>query len=61
MGGFSKYSGNAPDLVHSYLGLCAVSILGDQNIKEIYGPLGISVQISRNLKFPQLNQYRVNS
>lgn len=33
MGGFSKYSNNPPDIVHSYLGLCAVSLLGDANLK----------------------------
>lgn len=42
IGGFSKYPFNDPDLVHSYLGLCSVSIMGHPNLLPIYGPLGMT-------------------
>lgn len=40
-GGFGKYPGVQPDPTHSYLGLCAVSMLGVNGLKKIIPPLGI--------------------
>ena len=44
-GGFSKFPGyNAPDLTHSYMGLCSIGLLGVKGVKKIFGPLGISLE-----------------
>lgn len=41
-GGFSKYPGlKRPDFTHSYLGLCAVGILGMDGVKRLFAPIGI--------------------
>jgi geranylgeranyl transferase type-1 subunit beta len=33
IGGFSKHADGSPDLYHSYLGLAALSLLGDEDLK----------------------------
>jgi geranylgeranyl transferase type-1 subunit beta len=42
-GGFSKYPGGHPDLTHSYLGLCSLSVLGFKGLKKIFAPLGLPI------------------
>lgn len=34
IGGFSKYAGGHPDLYHSYLGLAALAVMGDEDLKD---------------------------
>ncbi|KFG87991.1 geranylgeranyl transferase type I beta subunit [Metarhizium anisopliae] len=34
IGGFSKHAGGPPDLYHSYLGLAALALMGDTDLKE---------------------------
>lgn len=34
IGGFSKTAGAPPDMYHSYLGLAALAIVGDEDLKE---------------------------
>jgi len=48
-GGFSKYPQGSPDIVHSYLGLVSVSVLGHTGLKRVYGPLGISFEACKSV------------
>lgn len=56
-GGFSKYPNNPPDLVHGYLSLCTLSLMGVSNLQPIYGPLGISLRSSAGLNLGGLSYY----
>lgn len=35
IGGFSKHAGGHPDLYHSYLGLAALALTGDEDLKDL--------------------------
>ncbi|CAG9325684.1 unnamed protein product [Blepharisma stoltei] len=56
-GGFSKYPCIEPDLVHSYLGLCSIAIMGHPQLSPIYGPLGITVRSALRVIKNPLSQY----
>ncbi|KAJ9069666.1 geranylgeranyl transferase type-1 subunit beta [Entomophthora muscae] len=43
MGGFGKYPGGMPDTLHSYMGLAALSLMGQEGVKKIHPSLNISV------------------
>jgi geranylgeranyl transferase type-1 subunit beta len=40
--GYGKTPGDYPDLLHTYMSLCGLSIIGNNNLEEIYCPLGIT-------------------
>eukprot|EP00211_Chloroparvula_japonica_P005719 CAMPEP_0119124058 /NCGR_PEP_ID=MMETSP1310-20130426/3791_1 /TAXON_ID=464262 /ORGANISM="Genus nov. species nov., Strain RCC2339" /LENGTH=359 /DNA_ID=CAMNT_0007113947 /DNA_START=31 /DNA_END=1106 /DNA_ORIENTATION=+ len=44
MGGFGKYPGSPPDVLHSYYGLCGLSLMKKDGLPSIYVPLGISMR-----------------
>ena len=48
-GGFGKTPGDYPDILHSYLGLSALSIAGEETLCELFVPLGISVEAHSKL------------
>ncbi|KZZ88957.1 geranylgeranyl transferase type I beta subunit [Moelleriella libera RCEF 2490] len=49
IGGFSKYGGGHPDIFHSYLGLLALAILGDAELKDVDAGLCCSKETVRKL------------
>ncbi|KAG5513921.1 hypothetical protein PMAC_000543 [Pneumocystis sp. 'macacae'] len=50
IGGFEKCEGEYPDVMHSYFGLAALSIFGDEQLQEIHPAIGISKKSLQNLK-----------
>ncbi|KAG5437522.1 hypothetical protein PCANB_000950 [Pneumocystis canis] len=48
-GGFEKCKGEYPDVMHSYFGLAALSIFGDENLEEIDPALGVTKKSLENL------------
>ena len=48
-GGYGKAPGDYPDLLHTYMSLCGLSILGNQDLEEIYTPLGITKKTWKRL------------
>nr|POE63280.1 geranylgeranyl transferase type-1 subunit beta [Quercus suber] len=42
LGGFGKFPGDLPDIYHSYLGLAALSLVGDKQVKELDGGMCLS-------------------
>jgi len=46
MGGFSKCEGQYPDVLHTYLGLCGLSLGGEPGILPINSALGFSKRIA---------------
>ena len=48
-GGYGKAPGDYPDLLHSYMSLCGLSILGLDGYQEIYCPLGITKRAYHHL------------
>ncbi|RDA91103.1 hypothetical protein CP533_6694 [Ophiocordyceps camponoti-saundersi (nom. inval.)] len=50
IGGFSKSTGGPPDLFHSYLGLAALSLLGEPGLKEMDVGLCCSQDLSRKVE-----------
>jgi len=49
-GGFSKWPNHYPDVLHTYLGLCGMSIGGEPDIQPIHCSLGISKRAAARLK-----------
>lgn len=49
MGGFGKYPDDLPDVYHSYLGLAALSLTGDDSIKELDSAMCISKEARARL------------
>lgn len=49
LGGFGKHAGDLPDLYHSYLGLAALSLLGEKKLKPLDGTMCISVDAHHRL------------
>ncbi|KAI5244573.1 terpenoid cyclases/Protein prenyltransferase [Aureobasidium subglaciale] len=50
LGGFGKIAGDLPDLYHSYLGLAALSLLGEEKLKPLDASLCLSVEAKDRLK-----------
>lgn len=49
LGGFGKYPEDLPDLYHSYLGLAALSLTGDDTIKELDAAMCLSKEARARL------------
>jgi len=47
--GYGKTPGDYPDLLHTYMSLCGLSILGSDQLEEIYTPLGITKRTWQHL------------
>jgi len=50
LGGFGKIAGDLPDLYHSYLGLAALSLLGEEKLKPLDPALCMSKEAKSRLK-----------
>lgn len=50
LGGFGKFPGDLPDLYHSSLGLAALSLIGDSNVKDIDPGMCISKEAKARLQ-----------
>jgi prenyltransferase beta subunit len=50
LGGFGKIAGDLPDLYHSYLGLAALSLLGEEKLKPLDPSLCMSKEAKGRLK-----------
>ncbi|KAH0600340.1 hypothetical protein MHUMG1_01336 [Metarhizium humberi] len=50
IGGFSKHAGGPPDLYHSYLGLAALALMGDTDLKEFDVGLCCSKETVRKIE-----------
>lgn len=48
-GGYGKAPGDYPDLLHTYMSLCGLSILGSEGLQELYCPLGITKRTYKHL------------
>ena len=49
LGGFGKFPGDLPDLLHAYLGLAALSLSGSGDVKELDASMCISKSASSKL------------
>merc|ERR1712192_80033 len=52
IGGFSKVPNVFPDVLHSYMCLCGLSLLEiykEETLQRLYGPLGISMRAAKRL------------
>lgn len=49
LGGFGKHAGDLPDVYHSYLGLAALSLTGDEQLKPLDGAMCISKEAKARL------------
>jgi len=52
-GGFSKFPNGFPDVLHSFYGICAFSLLEEPGLRALYCELGISMEASDGLPFLQ--------
>lgn len=50
LGGFGKHAGDLPDVYHSSLGLAALSLMGDNDLKELDATMCISKEAKGRLK-----------
>ncbi|KAF4552375.1 Prenyltransferase and squalene oxidase repeat-containing protein 2 [Elsinoe fawcettii] len=50
LGGFGKHAGELPDVYHSYLGLAALSLMGNESVHELDATLCISKRAKRKLR-----------
>ena len=48
-GGFGKWTTTTPDPLHSYMGIAALSLLGESDIKPLFVPLNISQEAVSHL------------
>jgi geranylgeranyl transferase type-1 subunit beta len=48
-GGYGKAPGDYPDLLHTYMSLCGLSIIGSEELEELYVPLGITKRTFQHL------------
>ncbi len=46
IGGFSKTTGAPPDIYHSYLGLTALAVMGEPQLKEVDSELCCSAEVA---------------
>ncbi|XP_066589698.1 geranylgeranyl transferase type-1 subunit beta [Prorops nasuta] len=49
IGGFAKYSNYLPDPLHTYLGLCGLSLMGEPALSEIHAALNVSQRAYEHL------------
>lgn len=49
-GGYGKTPGAYPDVMHSYMGLAGLSVVGTHELREIYAPLGMSIRAFKYAK-----------
>lgn len=49
IGGFSKSVGGPPDIYHSYLGLAALAVMGESDLKEFDARLCCSLDTTRTI------------
>jgi len=49
IGGFGKYAGEMPDLLHSHYGICGLSIAGLDNLRPLNLALGITTRAAASL------------
>ena len=49
-GGISKWPNYYPDVLHTYLGMCGLSIIGEKELLPIEASLGITKRAFANLK-----------
>ncbi|KAH7440513.1 hypothetical protein KP509_04G111100 [Ceratopteris richardii] len=49
-GGFSKWPGETPDILHAYYGICGLSLLGKPQLKCLCCKLGISTEAAEKLE-----------
>ncbi|XP_012281712.1 geranylgeranyl transferase type-1 subunit beta isoform X2 [Orussus abietinus] len=49
-GGFSKFKFAEPDPMHTYLGLCGLSLIGEPGLQEMYAALNISQRAYAQLR-----------
>ncbi|KAG5926479.1 hypothetical protein E4U42_003278 [Claviceps africana] len=50
IGGFAKHAGGHPDLYHSYLGLAALAVMGDEDLKDFDAGLCCSRETVRKIE-----------
>ncbi|GAB1599929.1 geranylgeranyl transferase type-1 subunit beta-like [Argonauta hians] len=48
-GGFAKWPNQPPDLLHSYFGVCGMSLMGEKSTKEMDPALNLSRRASQHL------------
>lgn len=56
VGGFSKYPGGHPDILHSFYGVCGLSLAGVPGLKPVYGSLGICLDAAK-AEFPRVESF----
>ncbi|XP_014771199.1 geranylgeranyl transferase type-1 subunit beta [Octopus bimaculoides] len=49
IGGFAKWPNQSPDLLHSYFGVCGLSLMGEKSTKEMDPALNLSQRASQHL------------
>lgn len=49
-GGFAKQVDNSSDALHTYFGLCGLSLMNEKGLKKIMPSLAISLQTAERLK-----------
>jgi len=50
IGGFGKKAGDPPDIYHSYLGLAALSVMGDSDLKPINATACFSIDACKHIE-----------
>ncbi|KAG5979307.1 hypothetical protein E4U55_005311 [Claviceps digitariae] len=61
IGGFSKYAGGHPDLYHSYLGLAALAVMGDEDLKDFDVGLCCSRETIRKIELARGGLLRMHT
>ncbi|KAJ8028982.1 Geranylgeranyl transferase type-1 subunit beta [Holothuria leucospilota] len=49
LGGFAKWPEYHPDALHAYLGLCGLSLMGEEGILPIHPALNVSQRVTKHL------------
>ena len=49
-GGFSKWANTHADILHSYMGLCGLALMGDFDLLPLHAPLDMSQRAFESLK-----------
>ncbi|KAG6273717.1 hypothetical protein E4U48_002824 [Claviceps purpurea] len=60
-GGFSKYAGGYPDLYHAYLGLAALAVMGDEDLKDFDVGLCCSRETLRKIELAREGLLRIDA
>ncbi len=50
IGGFGKLPGSPPDVYHSFLGLAALSVMGEPNLKKFDTSLAVTVETAHKIE-----------